>query len=85
LNRPAIVAANKVDLLSRAHGEELLFQLAIVAEDSGIRFSGDVMGISAGVTGEGLGSLSKTIRTMVQQREAELLVEDFELSSVSQN
>ncbi|KAI2510290.1 GTP1/OBG [Fragilaria crotonensis] len=74
MNRPAIVAANKVDLLSKSDSIELFHELGKVASEAGILFNGEVMGISAGVTGEGLSPLSRKIRSLVQQRELELAV-----------
>ena len=71
LNRPAIVAANKVDLLSESQTKELTFELGLVAKEMGIRFTGEVFAISAGVTGEGLPRMSRVIRTLVQQCNAD--------------
>jgi hypothetical protein len=45
--------------------------LNAVIEEAGIRMQGDIIGISAGVTGEGLGSLSKAIRSTVTMSEAD--------------
>jgi GTP-binding protein len=71
LTRPALVVANKVDLLDAEESKAILFELGAVAKDAGIRFSGDVMGISAGVTGVGLEPLSRAIRTVVLESENE--------------
>jgi len=68
LDRPALVTANKVDLLeSKDHQEEILLELALVAEEAGIRFDGNVLGISAGVTGEGLPLLARDMRRLVEE------------------
>jgi GTPase len=72
LTRPALVVANKVDLLSEAESSELKFELQKVAEHAGLRFNGNVLGISAGVTGEGLALLSRQIREIVEQGEVDL-------------
>jgi GTP-binding protein len=71
LTRPALVVANKLDLLDAEQSKTTLFELGAVAKDAGIRFSGDVMGISAGVTGVGLESLSRAIRNVVLESENE--------------
>lgn len=65
LSMPALVVANKVDLLSANQQRELLIDLGNVAKELGIRSSSEVVGISAGVSGEGLAVLSRTIREMV--------------------
>ena len=70
MNRMTLVVANKIDLVSQNRREELLFELRAVAEDCGIQFVGDVLGISAGVTGEGLATLTKAIRNVVEAEEA---------------
>jgi GTP-binding protein len=71
LTRPALVVANKVDLLLEEECESIIFELGCAAEDAGLQLSGDVLGISAGVTGEGLGSLSKAIRQVVTESETQ--------------
>ena len=71
LTRPALVVANKLDLLSEEEGEEFTLELGCIAEDMGIRFDGNVFGISAGVTGQGLGLLSRAIRNVVRDSETE--------------
>ena len=69
LTRPALVVANKLDLLSEEEGEEFTLELGCIAEEMGIRFDGNVFGISAGVTGQGLGLLSRAIRNVVRDGE----------------
>uniref|UniRef100_A0A7S2XR95 OBG-type G domain-containing protein n=2 Tax=Attheya septentrionalis TaxID=420275 RepID=A0A7S2XR95_9STRA len=77
LTRPALVVANKLDLIPDPdQRESLLFDITLAAEEAGIDFHGDVLGISAGVTGEGLGPLSKAIREIVTQGEAERLISE---------
>jgi len=70
LDRPAIVVANKFDLIQDTDlQEEILYELSKTALDCGIQFDGEVHGISAGVTGEGLGVLSSAIRSLVESGE----------------
>mmetsp|Transcript_7289 Transcript_7289/g.7979 ORF Transcript_7289/g.7979 Transcript_7289/m.7979 type:complete len:182 (+) Transcript_7289:91-636(+) len=65
--RPALVVANKFDLIPDTKiRDEIILALKTVAEENGIAFNGKVLAISAGVTGEGLGTLSKSIRDLVQ-------------------
>jgi GTP-binding protein len=71
LTRPALVVANKVDLLGADECKVILFELGAAAKDAGIRFAGDVIGISAGVTGVGLEQLSRAIRNVVIESEHE--------------
>ncbi|KAL9188389.1 hypothetical protein ACHAXT_006767 [Thalassiosira profunda] len=76
MERPSLILANKMDLISEEEAgmgrrEELLFQLARVAEEVGIVcMSDDVLGISARVTGEGLQGLSKRLRQVVKEVES---------------
>lgn len=71
MNRPSIILANKMDLIpeddaNTGRREEILFQLSRAAEDVGIVCDRtDILGVSAGVTGEGLRVLSKTLRRTV--------------------
>lgn len=68
MNRPSLILANKMDLFPKDAGrkEELLFQLGKVAEEVGINCKkNDILGVSAGVTGEGLRVLSKRLREVV--------------------
>ena len=75
MDRPLLVLANEMDLIRDADagmgkGEELLLRLGRAAEDVGIRcMSGDILGISAGVTGKGLRVLSKQLRQVVEEVE----------------
>jgi Obg family GTPase CgtA len=77
-DRNALIVANKVDLIPTAEErDELLVEIGLAAELSGIKIFDDndnqtqVLGISAGVTGEGLPLLSKKIRSIVLHTEAE--------------
>ncbi len=66
ISRPALVVANKLDLIPNEEERRLiLHEIATAAEEAGINFDGTVFGISAGVTGEGLGQLSKALRKVV--------------------
>jgi len=69
MNRPSLILANKMDLFSEdGRKEELLFQLGEVAEEVGINCKpGDILGVSAGVTGEGLRGLSRRLREVVSK------------------
>lgn len=67
MRRPALVVANKLDLIpDNDLREEILLALSDVATEKGILFNSDVLGISAGVSGEGLGGLSTSIRDLVE-------------------
>ena len=66
MTRPALVVANKLDLIpDEDMRKEIYFALHGVANEKGIRFD-KVLGISAGVSGEGLGKLSRSIRNLVE-------------------
>lgn len=79
LTRPALVVANKLDLIpDEEEREAILFDVSVVAEEAGIDYSGDVIGISAGVTGEGLEVLSKAIRGVVVKGEENRSVSEAE-------
>ena len=66
ISRPALVVANKLDLIpQKEERRRVLHDIATAAEEAGINFDGTVFGISAGVTGEGLGQLSKALRKVV--------------------
>lgn len=67
MNRPALVVANKLDLIRDEEiREEIYLSLNEIAMDKGLICHRDALGISAGVTGEGLGTLSKSIRDLVE-------------------
>jgi GTP-binding protein len=65
MNRRSIIIANKTDLLDERQIQEIIRGLGSAAEEVGIRYEGDILGISAGVTGQGLSPLSKAIRRIV--------------------
>jgi GTP-binding protein len=71
LNRRSLVVANKIDLLDNDQQLEITEGLKSVVEEAGIRMEGDIVGISAGVTGEGLPVLSRAIRNIVKLNEAD--------------
>lgn len=71
LERRALVVANKIDLLHSNKVEELLEMLKDTADNLGIRMNQPVLAISAGVTGDGLDSLSKAIRDIVYSSESD--------------
>lgn len=68
MNRPSLILANKMDLFAEdGRKEELLFRLARVAEEVGINCKReDILGVSAGVSGEGLRVLSRRLREVVR-------------------
>jgi GTPase involved in cell partitioning and DNA repair len=81
LSRPAIVAANKVDLLRvagssdddsdyerdrRQQNSELLTELAAAARELGIQCDDRVVATSAGTTGHGLRDLAAMLRAVVE-------------------
>ena len=77
MNRPSLLVANKMDLIpDEEERESLLFDLAVTAEEAGIDYRGEILGISAGVTGEGLGPLSKAMRRIVTEAEAQRIVSE---------
>jgi Obg family GTPase CgtA len=71
MKRPSLILANKMDLIPQndaglGRREELLFQLAAAAEEVGIECEPEnILGISAGVSGEGLQVLSKRLRNVL--------------------
>lgn len=71
MKRPSLILANKMDLIPQndaglGRREELLHQLAMTAEEVGIVCEDEnILGISAGVTGEGLQILSKKLRNIL--------------------
>jgi 50S ribosomal subunit-associated GTPase HflX len=71
LNRRSLVVANKMDLLTDSRRLDVFLRLEEVIKDAGLRMEGDIIGISAGVTGEGLASLSKAIRSTVTMSETD--------------
>ncbi len=82
MTRPALVVANKLDLITDNDlREEILLALSDVATEKGILFNNDVLGISAGVSGEGLGDLSKSIRDLVELGEKNRLKTNEEWAS----
>ena len=67
LSRPALVVVNKLDLIpTEDQKQEILWNVGAAVQKSGIQIHGDVIGISAGVSGEGLRELSQAIRETVQ-------------------
>jgi hypothetical protein len=67
MNRLSLILANKMDLIPDVERrEELLFRLTDAAVEAGIAVEEEnVLGISAGVSGEGLQVLSKTLRSVL--------------------
>ena len=70
-DRRALVVANKVDLLHPDAIPEVVAALQETAISLGIQLEQDVFAISAGVTGQGLGVLSKAMREIVIKSEKE--------------
>lgn len=62
LNRKCLVVANKVDLLHDDEREAIEDHLRGISNQAGLRLEQDILGISAGVTGEGISCLTKAIR-----------------------
>lgn len=67
MNRKALVVANKLDLLDENEQADVTSNLASAAEEMGIEVHGDVLGISAGVSGLGLGPLSNALRGVLEK------------------
>jgi GTP-binding protein len=72
LRRHALVVANKMDLLSETRKLEVMSRLADFCNDADLLLQEEVIGISAGVSGEGLFNLSKAIRQTVALSENEM-------------
>ena len=67
LSRPALVVVNKLDLIpTEDQRQQILSNVQAAVQQSGIQIHRDVIGISAGVSGEGLRQLSQAIRETVQ-------------------
>jgi GTPase len=75
LSRKALVVANKLDLLKEGELDDIMMKLEIAAEEAGIRLFGDVLGISAGVSGEGLSPLSQAMRSIVLQSHGDNVID----------
>lgn len=72
MKRPALIVANKLDLIKdHSQQDEILHALSALVIQRGINCNGEVHGISAGVTGEGLSELSRAIRALVERGNAE--------------
>jgi Predicted GTPase len=68
LQRPALVVANKMDLIHDPRvQDEILYAISVTGKECGIQFDGEVHGISAGVSGEGLANLSVAIRSLIEK------------------
>ena len=71
MNRPSLILANKMDLIPNDNAglvrrQEILHRLAMAADELGIVCEREnILGISAGVTGEGLQVLSKRLRSVL--------------------
>lgn len=72
MNRKALVVANKLDLLDEDERIVVLSRLEDAAREMGIQIQGDVLGISAGVTGLGLDDLSREMRGIVRSSQNEV-------------
>lgn len=75
LERDALIVANKIDLLDEQQVREVTLSLSEVAEELGVHTSHEVLGVSAGGNGNGLGSLSRTLRKIVEQARKNILHE----------
>ena len=71
MNRPSLILANKMDLIPHddvglGRRQEILHRLAVAADELGIVCEREnILGVSAGVTGEGLQILSKRLRSVL--------------------
>lgn len=82
MTRPALIVANKLDLiLDSQMREEIYLSLNEIAQSKGVICHRDVQGISAGVTGEGLGPLSKSIRDLIELGEKQRMMRNDASSS----
>mmetsp|Transcript_24138 Transcript_24138/g.66883 ORF Transcript_24138/g.66883 Transcript_24138/m.66883 type:complete len:525 (-) Transcript_24138:22-1596(-) len=71
LERRAIVMANKIDLVEKQRVPEIVGSLAELSDSLGIQRLDDVHAVSAGVSGKGLGALSRSLRGVVEQANAD--------------
>lgn len=78
LERRALVVANKIDLIPRDRLHDILQSISEGAEDLGIRMDHDVLAVSAGVSGEGLGDLSRAIRKVLTSTNLDRSEERFQ-------
>jgi GTP-binding protein len=69
VQRRALVIANKIDLIKEDKLADTLLAISEAAQLLGIQTDHDVLGISAGVTGDGIGVLSRAIRDVVTRAE----------------
>jgi 50S ribosomal subunit-associated GTPase HflX len=81
MERRALVVANKLDLLDDVQIPEILSSINDAAVSLGIQTEQTVLGISAGVTGEGLPELSRAIRNVVTKVEEDRQ-EELEQSAI---
>jgi len=65
LERRALIVANKVDLLAPERVSDLVQEINEASKEIGIQCEQSALGISAGVTGQGLSKLSTAIRDIV--------------------
>lgn len=70
MNRKALVVANKLDLLDEDEQTKVLSRLEDAAQEVGIQIHSHVLGISAGVTGLGLGTLAQEMRGVLHSSQA---------------
>ena len=78
LDRNALIVANKVDLLDQSQYQQVEKRLRAVIDKVGLQIAGDIIGISAGVTGQGLPMLSRAIREVVVKSNATRDQETFQ-------
>jgi GTP-binding protein len=67
MDRSALVVANKTDLIEPERLQDLIMSIQETSDSLGIARWSPVVGISAAVTGAGLETLSKDMRSIVEQ------------------
>ena len=72
----ALIVANKIDLIKHEERlSEIMSSIADTSEKLGLQTEHDILGISAGVTGDGLAVLTRALREVVTRADEDRLLE----------